>query len=77
MTYPEFVMYNEKSKEFVAATMEIIVVDFAEGNCVVRTENDEMQTIPIEELAESVVYGGQYTLKNPSALEYWKGMSEL
>lgn len=77
MTYAEFVMYNEKSKEFEAVTVEIIVVDFAEGNCVVRTENDDLQTIPIVELAECVIYGGQYTLRNPSALEYWKGMSAL
>lgn len=42
-----------------------------------RTENDDMQTIPIVELAECVIYGGQYTLKNPSALEYRKGMGAL
>lgn len=73
MTFQAFVKCNEESKVFTEKKIEILVVDFSESRCTVRTEKDEMQTIPIEELVEGVCYDSAYVLENPNTLEYWRG----
>lgn len=73
MKFTEFMKCNEDSKPYIEERTEILVVDFAEGNCVTRFANGDMQTIPIKELVEDVCCNGLLVLENPRALEYWKG----
>ena len=71
LTYVKFKQSNDMSKKMGCTCGHIDSVNYKNGTCVLRVEDNRTQ-LPISQLVADIVVNGMGCVSNPSALKDWK-----
>lgn len=73
--FSDFIEFHEETKKYFEdiTSVKVLNVDFAEGTCKVKCEDNITNGIRISDLVEEVYLDGMGILENPEILDGWNG----